>query len=137
MQGLIFDIKRFAVHDGPGIRTTVFLKGCTLNCIWCHNPESRSKEITHSDKQVKISEKVYHKQEQIGKFYTSEELLKEILKNVLIMEESAGGVTFSGGEPLMQIDFLAKILRLTKENNIHTAVDTTAYVNPDTLNHFR
>ena len=127
MQGLVFDIKKFAVHDGPGIRTTIFFKGCPLNCIWCHNPESIDKNISYLEKEVRISEKIYYKKEKVGAFYNSDDLMKEILKDELIFDESGGGITISGGEPLLQIDFLKKILRTAKQNAIHTAVDTTGY----------
>lgn len=116
IQGLVFKIQRFSVHDGPGIRTTVFLSGCPLRCLWCHNPESFLTSPTENDKyDVKNFNRIY---------YTPDSLLVEIEKDRPFYEESGGGVTFSGGEPLMQIDFLEEILKLCKKNYIHTAVDT-------------
>ena len=127
MQGTIFDIKRFAVHDGPGIRTTVFLKGCPLACQWCHNPESIDPFICTVPKTVRIGNKTFTEDEVVGKEIIPEELLTELRKEQVFMEESGGGVTFSGGEPLMQYRFLAEILRLCKQEKMHTAVDTSGF----------
>ena len=127
MEGIVFDIKRFAVHDGPGIRTTVFFKGCPLSCPWCHNPESSEVGITEMDKCYKIGEIEKVKKERVGKSYKVKELADEIKKDIIVMEESGGGVTFSGGEPLMQFDFLKEVLMQLKDLGIHTAVDTTGY----------
>lgn len=124
MTGIIFDIKKFALFDGPGIRTTVFLKGCPLRCWWCHNPESirefpesflncddnNGKENLTSGKKISISD-----------------LIIEIVKDRIFYEESGGGATFSGGEPLVQIAFLKEALKRCKEEDIHTSVDTTGY----------
>ncbi len=127
MKGIIFDIKRMALHDGPGIRQTVFFKGCPLSCRWCHNPESRSREIQC----LKISEKIGGKSvddvEIIGREITVTELMSVILRDRMIYEESGGGVTFSGGEPLMQPRFLAEILKQCQKNEIHTCLDTTGF----------
>jgi len=124
----VFDIKRFAVHDGPGIRTTVFMKGCPMDCWWCHNPESRKSEpekVSYSrmlgDKEVK-SRKVY------GKLMSVNEVMDEILKDILFFEESGGGVTFSGGEPLFQSTALAELLAQCKQHGLHTTVDTCGYL---------
>lgn len=133
MKGIIFDIKRFAVHDGPGIRTTIFLKGCPLRCQWCHNPESIDPGIKTIYKQTLIGNKKISDQEIVGKEISSTDLIKEILKEKIFMEESNGGVTFSGGEPLMQADFLKEILKLCKTENIHTAIDTSGYAVQDKL----
>ena len=127
MNGIIFDIKRFAVHDGPGIRTTVFMKGCPLNCWWCHNPESINKAPVCVPKTVKLNGRTYTNEETVGYETSSEELLQEICKEQIFMEESGGGVTFSGGEPLLQHRFLLEMLKLCKERNIQTAVDTTVF----------
>ncbi|HCX03578.1 MAG TPA: glycyl-radical enzyme activating protein, partial [Clostridiales bacterium] len=160
-KGLIYDIKKFSIHDGPGIRTTVFLKGCPLNCMWCHNPESidGKKEFLYNEDNcvlcgecvricpenaLKIEgqkllfdrEKctfcgecelacVYRAREIVGEDYTISEIIKEIEKDKIIYEESGGGVTISGGEPLNQIDFLEELLRKLKEKKLHTAVDTS------------
>ncbi len=134
MKAVIFNIKRFAVHDGPGVRTTIFFKGCPLNCKWCHNPESKNIDIEKTDKYYKIRDIETIKTKQIGKFYQVKELVNEVKKDIVIMEESAGGVTFSGGEPLMQFDFLKEILIQMKETGLHTAVDTSGYVSEKKIN---
>ena len=117
----IFNIQRFSVHDGPGIRTTVFFKGCPLACWWCHNPEGRSSEIEVINGKT------------IGNKVTVDELMQEILADRVFYEESGGGVTFSGGEPLAQASFVKAMLMKCKENNIHTAVDTSGYVSKASL----
>ncbi len=120
-KGTIFNIQRFSVNDGPGIRTTVFMKGCPLSCWWCHNPESRQfgKQILNG--------------KQMGEDYTAGQLLSEIEKDRIFYDESGGGVTFSGGEPLAQSDFLIKMLEVCKEAGINTAVDTTGYAGLDLI----
>lgn len=133
MSALIYDIKRFTVHDGPGIRTTVFLKGCPLNCLWCHNPESRSPEVEKYFKENRVGERQFVTEEIIGKEYTVEELMSEIEKDQIFFEESGGGVTFSGGEPLLQIDFLEEILKEAKRKGINTAVDTCGFTATDSF----
>ncbi len=127
MIGIVFDIKRYSVHDGPGIRTTVFFKGCPLRCLWCHNPESFLPKVESFLFTEKIGDKALQRKKNIGKTYTSQQLFREIEKDLLFFEESGGGVTFSGGEPLMQVDFLQKMLRICQQNYIHTAVDTSGY----------
>ena len=97
MNGIIFDIKRFAVHDGPGIRTTVFMKGCPLSCQWCHNPESISQEICTVAKSVRLGTKIFTEDEVVGREMTVEEVMCVLRKEQIFMEESDGGVTFSGG----------------------------------------
>lgn len=131
--GIIFDIKRFAVHDGPGIRTTIHLKGCPLSCDWCHNPEGINPDIVTVKKEIQLDGKHFTKNEIIGKQHTAYELFNEVMKDRLFWEESNGGVTFSGGEPFMQFDFLLASLKLFKENNIHTVVDTSAFVEQEKL----
>lgn len=128
MDGIIFDIKKFALHDGPGIRTTLFFKGCPLNCLWCHNPESRLSEpesvnVGHGE-QCK-------KSKMIGRKISSDLLFQEILKDEMFYVESGGGVTFSGGEPMLQSEFLLEILLKCKQNNLHTTVDTCGHVSWD------
>jgi pyruvate formate lyase activating enzyme len=127
MTGILFDVKRFAVHDGPGIRVTAFMKGCGLRCKWCHNPESVSPEITLSEKRVRIGDRTFTENETIGYEITPEALVKEFAKERVFMEESGGGVTFSGGEPLLQAEFLVETLRLCKAEGFHTAVDTSGF----------
>lgn len=121
--GIIFDLKKFAIHDGPGIRTTVFLKGCPLDCQWCHNPEGRRCK----PEKIMIKNR-RSKEEFFGREISTDELLKEIEKDIVFYEQSGGGVTFSGGEPMSQIEFLKDILQLCKNNKISTAVDTSGYV---------
>ena len=122
MKGTIFDIQRFSIHDGPGIRTTVFLKGCPLSCIWCHNPESRNPGIETFPGNIKV-----------GTETTSEEILTEVLKDRIFYDESDGGVTFSGGEPFHQPEFLKENLLLCRQNDLHTVVDTSGYTSYDIL----
>lgn len=123
MLGAIFDIKKFALHDGPGIRTTVFFKGCPLNCWWCHNPES----IREVDSQEELESACFNTNGVPVSIYNARQLFEKIKKDILFYEESDGGVTFSGGEPLMQPDFLAQILHYCRHEDIHTTVDTSGY----------
>lgn len=128
--GYIFNLKKYAIHDGPGIRTTVFFQGCPLQCWWCHNPESQ---------EVLPGEKVSFNQYSCLRPFsrpipyrtvwqvTAEELMREIKKDLIFYEESGGGVTFSGGEPLLQLEFLKDLLKSCKVENLHTAVDTAGY----------
>jgi pyruvate formate lyase activating enzyme len=125
IQGVIFDIKRFALHDGPGIRTTVFFKGCPMRCAWCHNPESQSRQPERlSDDRT------------IGEEKTVEDVMQEIEKELLFYDESNGGATFSGGEPLAQPEFLSALLDQCRAKEIHTALDTTGDVSPQTFDAF-
>jgi pyruvate formate lyase activating enzyme len=133
MQGIVFDIKRFAVHDGPGIRTTVFLKGCPLKCLWCHNPESIDLKPVHSIKKVRIDGKLFDQNEKVGISTSIDELMDILIKDRLFMEESDGGVTISGGEPTMQPEFLSKLLKSCKEEGLHTALDTCGYASRNTF----
>jgi len=125
-EGIIFDIKRYAINDGPGIRTTVFFKGCPLRCHWCHNPEGININIEKLDNNKKINSKI-NQNEIVGYKINKEDLTNEILKDNIFYNESGGGVTFSGGEPLLQIDFLHLMLIECKKNKIHTAVETCGY----------
>ena len=167
--GLIFDIKRYAIHDGPGIRTTVFFKGCPLSCMWCHNPEGHSfkpKLMIWPDRCIKCRTYVqvcpnsailyvnnliitdHNKckvcgactevcptiaREIVGKYMTVEELLNEVKRDLPFYEESGGGVTVSGGEPLAQPEFLHAFLIICKENSIHTALDTSGYAETEII----
>jgi len=128
--GFIFNIKKYAVHDGPGIRTTVFMQGCPLHCVWCHNPESRPKMPSNArpSEERHCLRPFYRKIPYKTAWRVSvPELLQELRKDLIFYEESGGGVTFSGGEPLVQPEFLLEVLRACKGENLHTAVDTSGY----------
>ncbi len=112
VKGTIYNIQQFSIHDGPGIRTTVFMKGCPLTCWWCHNPESRAHAIVKNGAGT------------IGQRVTPGELLSVLVKDVVFYDQSGGGVTFSGGEPLAQPEFLFEALSLCRRQGIRTAVDT-------------
>ena len=133
MKAVVFDIKHFALHDGPGIRQTIFFKGCPLKCWWCHNPESQKKSIESYIKYSKIDDVSIENKIVIGKYYTANKIIDEIEKDLVFFEESNGGVTFSGGEPLLYADFLKPILAFCKEKNINTALDTCGYAPKDSL----
>ena len=150
--GNIFNIQKFTVHDGPGIRTTVFFKGCNLRCAWCHNPESQSVQkqlLIYKDRCTrcgKCREVCPNKLEKcdfcgrcvltcpnearqiFGKEMTVDEVFLEVIKDKAFYNSSNGGVTCSGGECMLQIDFLKAILKKCEENSIHTAVDTAGDV---------
>lgn len=146
----VFNIQKFSLHDGPGIRTTIFFKGCPLSCIWCHNPESLSPEPetlfnentclqcgqcgTDSPKthrQVLTRQQIEDCPTEsltiAGTVWELKELLVEIEKDRVFYEQSGGGVTFSGGEPLMQLDALIELLEACKIKGRHTALDTCGY----------
>ncbi len=128
-QGTIFKIKKYALHDGPGIRTTVFLKGCPLSCRWCHNPES-----IHPDPQpMERPAGSFGGPETMGREVSTAEIMAEVEKDRLFYDESGGGVTFSGGEPLMQPDFLHSLLAECRERELHAALDTSGFAPPETL----
>jgi len=126
--GTIFKIKKFALHDGPGIRTTVFFKGCPLSCWWCHNPEgigfNREVVIYTKKKDEGHSSEIT---EHLGKKVDVHHIITEVEKDVIFYDESGGGVTFSGGEPLAQPEFLQELLRECRNRELHTALDTTGY----------
>ena len=130
-QGTVFDIKKFAIHDGPGIRTTVFLKGCPLDCWWCHNPEGR--RLDPESMAAGPSEAIPDATVQVGTLVSAAQVITEIEKDILFYDESGGGVTFSGGEPLLQPHFLEALLTACRRQGIHTALDTTGYAAPDVL----
>lgn len=168
-QALIFDIRRYSVHDGPGIRTTVFFKGCPLSCWWCHNPESRGRDpfvyynperclgcgacveacpegalsltssgvatdaarCTGSGACVAVCPA--EARQMVGRRYTAAEVLVEVERDRLFHEQSGGGVTFSGGEPLQQWRFLLDVLGACGDHGIHRAVDTTGFAAPDVI----
>ncbi|KPL14461.1 hypothetical protein AMJ74_03335 [candidate division WOR_3 bacterium SM1_77] len=129
-KGIIFDIMKYAIHDGPGIRTTVFLKGCPMTCWWCQNPESQKLEPEKVDgiDHRKYSNLFCGKEKgMIGHEVTVEQVMVEVEKDMIFYEYSNGGITLSGGEPLMQPDFLLGLLRASKKQDIHTALDTSGY----------
>lgn len=128
MRGCIFDIKRYAIHDGPGIRTTVFLKGCNLRCRWCHNPESQPLQPGRMIQVNRLGDREFREERIVGYDTGPEELLMELQKDRVFYEESGGGVTFSGGEPLLQPEFLSETLRLCREHRLTTCVDTAGAV---------
>ena len=151
-KAMIFDIQRNSFVDGPGIRTTVFFKGCNLRCKWCHNPESQSFEkqmMFYKDKCTGCGKcrevcpnhlkkcdfcgkcELYCPAEArkiCGREYTSDEVLAEVIKDKAFYDNSGGGVTFSGGECMLQLDYLCEILKKCKSEGIHTAVDTAGNV---------
>jgi pyruvate formate lyase activating enzyme len=127
MQGLIFSIKRYAVHDGPGIRVVFFMKGCPLSCRWCHNPEGISPESEEVIQSNRVGENEFQEKSTVGRLIGVPEVLSVLEKERVFIEKSGGGVTFSGGEPLMQPDFLEEALRACREKGFHTAVDTAGH----------
>ena len=168
-RGLIFDIKRYAINDGPGIRMTVFFKGCPLRCQWCHNPESISPEIQKlytNSKCIGCSECVVNCPEEAceltaggiitdtekcttcgicatlcpadateisGRYYTVNEIMIEAEQETVFFDQSGGGITFSGGEPLYQPEFLLALLEACEQQEIHRVVDTTGLARTEVL----
>jgi pyruvate formate lyase activating enzyme len=171
--GLIFNLQRFSIHDGPGIRTTVFFKGCPLNCWWCHNPESQSPRpelVWRENRCIRcgaclptcdwhaiavVDERIVtdwtrcdhcgacvaacqsEARELAGREVTVEQVMAEIERDVAFYDESGGGVTFSGGEPLQQRRFLLELLRACKQKEIHTVVDTCGFATWEALDSIR
>lgn len=136
LKGIIFNIQRFAIHDGPGIRTTVFFKGCPLRCWWCHNPESHKilpEKFDGCNLRRGFDQSFTMNKDEIGKEISIDELMNEIVKDIVFYEESKGGVTFSGGEPLIQPEFLKEMLEECQSNGIHTAVDTSGFASTDLI----
>lgn len=123
--GRIFDIQKFSVHDGPGIRTIVFLKGCFLRCKWCCNPEGQNYEIEQMNMNGKITIS--------GRDVTVREVMEEVLKDRPYYRRSGGGMTISGGEALFQPDFAAALLRAAKEHGVSTALESTGNAPFDTI----
>lgn len=133
-QPLIFDIARGSSVDGPGLRTVVFLKGCPLRCSWCQNPESQLQEsetFFYAERCIKCGNcrngcnslaKV-----ETGKYYPEKKIVKYILRDKIFYDSTSGGVTFSGGEPLMYLDYLFGVFSGLKNSNIHIAVDTCGF----------
>lgn len=162
-RGVVFDLKRYALHDGPGIRTTVFFKGCPLRCWWCHNPESQvlapelmfqksrctgcgdclvacregalslagGELLIARDRCTRCGACAAACQAEAlmmsGREMTVAEVMAELERDSLFYDESGGGVTFSGGEPLMQPEFLESLLRACRARGFHTALDTSGY----------
>lgn len=155
MKGLVFSIEEFSVFDGPGVRTTVFLKGCPLHCEWCHNPEGQASgnrilrsrngclqcgrceaEAEESDGMLLYTPRSMavcpnHLLRYCAREYTAEELVKKIAKNFHFLNKG-GGVTFSGGEPLLQHAFLTECLSLL-EGKVHRAIQTSGFAAPETF----
>jgi len=125
VKGRIFDIQRFSIHDGPGIRTIVFLKGCMLRCKWCSNPESQ--EFGIQTMMVQGKSKI------IGNDVTVEEVMEEIKKDLPYYRRSGGGLTLSGGEALCQPEFAVALLKTCQEYGINTAMESTAYADFDVI----
>ena len=125
-KALLFNIQRFSTNDGKGIRTIIFFKGCQLRCPWCSNPESQflGEEQMKSNVYTNIKKNV-------GKLYSVDEIVKEVLKDEIFYNTSKGGVTLSGGEDLMQAKIATKLLRELKENQIHTTIETCGEGNSD------
>ncbi len=118
VKGRIFNIQRFSIHDGPGIRTIVFFKGCFLRCAWCCNPESQRREIETMIENGKTKT--------VGRDVTVDELMAEILADMPYYRRSGGGVTLSGGEMLCQAEFAKELLIACREAGLNTAVETTS-----------
>ena len=118
-KGRIFDVQRFSVHDGPGIRTIVFLKGCPLRCRWCCNPESQSREF----QQMTLGGKT----KTVGRDVTVAEVMEEVEKDRVYYKRSGGGMTLSGGESLLQPDFATALLEAAKDMAINTAMESTGF----------
>jgi pyruvate formate lyase activating enzyme len=131
MKGLIFSVRRYSIHDGPGIRVTFFMKGCPLKCRWCHNPEGISPFPEMVIQTNKIGEREFSKNEEVGTYYSVEDILEIIDKEKVFFKQSKGGITFSGGEPMLQVEFLLEALKECKKNGYHTAVDTSGYSSAD------
>lgn len=149
--GLVFNVQRFSLHDGPGVRSTVFMKGCPLHCAWCHNPESQSSAVTF----VRLSHRCMHCSrcsdeelaapvvtgrdhrdvalcptgalQNVGTPTDADALVGTLLRDRIFFDESGGGVTVSGGEPLTQAAFVTDLLHRLQDEGVHTALDTCGF----------
>lgn len=121
MNGILFDIREFTLHDGPGIRTTVFMKGCPLRCSWCHNPEGQSRQPQRI--RSAAGERL------AGREYTPRQLAEILNKQAAVLAMNEGGVTFSGGEPLLQSEFVAAVIDLL--GDMHVLLDTSGYASEE------
>ncbi len=119
IQGRIFDIQKYSIHDGPGIRTIVFLKGCPLRCRWCCNPESQRREPEEMT--------LRGKRETVGRDVTAEEVLEEVMKDRHYFRRSGGGMTLSGGEALAQPEFASALLQGARYQGVNTAMESTGF----------
>lgn len=126
--GRIFDIQRFSTHDGPGVRTIVFLKGCALRCRWCCNPESQAYEI----EQMRQGDTV----KTVGRDVTVGEIIDEVVRDRPYYRRSGGGLTLSGGESLLQPDFAVALLQAAHQNGINTAMESTGFASPAVIERF-
>ncbi len=167
-KGTIFHIQKFCINDGPGIRTTVFFKGCPLNCLWCHNPESKDAfpEIAFYPEKCcacgqcaavcpngchRIEDGMHLFErtgcircgqclsvrcsalEQIGKKVSVPEVMDEVMKDKVFYDESGGGLTVSGGEPMLQFDFVNELLWAAKSNGLHTCMETSGFAKQEQI----
>ncbi|MBN2148864.1 MAG: glycyl-radical enzyme activating protein [Anaerolineales bacterium] len=171
--GILFDLRRFSIHDGPGIRTAVFFKGCPLHCTWCHNPESQKSGpelilrplrcihcqacleacphgaitfrdgISYTDREKCqvcgncVNACHAEARQLVGRVYSVAEVIETVLRDRPFYEESGGGVTFTGGEPLLQPRFLGALLQAAKEQNLHTVLDTSGQAAWQTIDRLR
>jgi len=126
--GMIFNIERHALNDGPGIRTLVFMKGCDLRCPWCSNPEGQNRLP-----EIIFKEKNSQETEVVGYPVTPQELFDEVVRDEIFYRHSGGGVTVTGGEPCLQPKFLKLFFKICNDNNIHTAVETSGFVSPQNI----
>ena len=169
IKGVILDIQKFSIHDGPGIRTTVFLKGCPLNCLWCHNPESKSFnpqlsydinkcnmcrkcETVCPVKAHKFEKNVHHIEcsactlcgkcaeacpagslSIYGKVMSVDEIIAEVEKDKSFFDNTGGGITISGGEPLSRIEFTLALAKAAKEREIHVTVETSGFAPQESM----
>lgn len=154
-EGLVFHIQRFSLQDGPGLRSTVFLKGCPLACAWCHNPESQNP----ASEMLRVETRCIHcgaceevcpggecrlcgacveacptgARRRVGRRMTVPELTEELLRDRIFFDQSGGGVTLSGGEPLLQADFVCELGTALKAKGVHTALDTCGFARTEDL----